>query len=307
MAPDTVLDTPAPDATAPVGPVSLAGSASDDQGIAGVRYAVQHRTSGQWWTGGGWSATQHWFPATVTNPGAASTAWSATWTPPSANDYRVSAQATDTGGNDDATPPSAPFTVALGAPDSTPANGTVSSPKAGQAVGAGPVTFAGRATDDSGVGWVDVAVQDRDTKLWWNDTSGTWGPFVWNNRESTPATPGASPTTWSYTWNPGAAGNYRVGVRARDNGGRADPTPAVSSTSRPADPVRQVMVIPPSTGERLAGDVAGGVGGEEDHGGRQLGRVALAAGGDPRRPGTRGSRAGTGRSSRRRRSPARSR
>jgi DNA-binding beta-propeller fold protein YncE len=226
QAPGTVLEAPAPEATAALGPVAVTGSASDDQGVAGVRYAVQHRTSGQWWTGNGWSGTQRWFDATVASPGAARTTWSASWNPPSANDYRVTARAADTAGNVDATPPSAPFTVALDGPDSTPANGTVSSPKLGEALAAGPVTFQGRATDDTGVGFVDVAVQDRDTKLWWNGVTGTWGPFTWNTREGTPATRGASPTAWSYTWDPGTPGNYRVGARARDNGGRADPTPA---------------------------------------------------------------------------------
>ena len=37
---------------------------------------------------------------------------------------------------------------------------------------------------------------------------------------------------------------------------------------------------PAVDGEGLAGDVAGGVGGEEDHRGRELGGVALAAGED---------------------------
>jgi DNA-binding beta-propeller fold protein YncE len=199
QAPGTVLDAPAPDATTPVGPVSLAGSATDNQGVAGVRYAVQHRSSGQWWSGSDWSTTQQWLDATLASPGAASTAWSATWNPPSAGDYRVTARATDLAGNDDAAPPDAPFTVALAAPDSTPANGTVTSPKAGQALGAGTVRFEGRATDDTGVGTVDVAVQDRETLLWWNDATDTWGRFTWNSREGTVATPGASPTAWSYS------------------------------------------------------------------------------------------------------------
>jgi DNA-binding beta-propeller fold protein YncE len=229
--PGTVLDTPADASSAPTGPLALAGTATDDKGVARVQYAVMHRASGQWWTGSAWSTTQHWFDATLTDPGATSTGWSATWTPPSANDYRVTARATDLGGNDDTAPPGAAFRVALDAPDSTPANGTVSSPKPGQLLPAGPVTFAGDATDDSGVGWADVAVQDRDTHLWWNDVTGTWGRFTWNSGATTPATRFASPTRWSYTWDPGTSGNFRVGVRARDNGGLADLTPAYANFS----------------------------------------------------------------------------
>ena len=45
---------------------------------------------------------------------------------------------------------------------------------------------------------------------------------------------------------------------------------------------RQVIVIPPSTGSDLAGDVAGRGGGEEDDGRGQLLGLALATGRDPR-------------------------
>ena len=76
------------------------------------------------------------------------------------------------------------------------------------------------------MGWADVSIQNRDTGLWWNDISHAWGPFSWNNGESTAATRWASPTAWSYTYDPPAAGNYRVGVRARDNFGNTDATPA---------------------------------------------------------------------------------
>ena len=46
------------------------------------------------------------------------------------------------------------------------------------------------------------------------------------NGESTPATRWASPTQWSYGWVAPRAGSWRIGARARDHGGRADPTPA---------------------------------------------------------------------------------
>ncbi len=83
-----------------------------------------------------------------------------------------------------------------------------------------------------------------------------------------------------------------------------------SSRSPAADPVTRARSGDRHAavdGERLAGDVAGGVGGQEDDGRRQLPRVALAARGDARPAASRGSRAGTGRSSPRRRSPARRR
>ncbi len=226
VAPETALELPVHDSSATVGPVTLSGTATDNQRVAAVRYALMHAWSGQWWTGSGWSTTKRWYDATLGAPGATSTTWSATWTPPSADQYVVEAVAVDGAGNGDPTPPTSSFTVTLASPDVTPANGTVTSPTANQVVPAGSVTLAGRATDDSNVGWVDVAIQNRDTGLWWNDVTATWGPFTWSDGSSTPATRFASPTAWSYVWNNAPTGNYRIGARARDGGGRVDQTPA---------------------------------------------------------------------------------
>ena len=122
--------------------------------------------------------------------------------------------------------PRTPRAAQLAAPDTTAANGTLDRPTANQVLPLGQLTFAGKATDDTGVGWVDISVQNRDTGLWWNDVTHGWGPFTWNNGESTAATRWASPTSWSYTYTPPTAGNYRLGARARDNDGRVDATPA---------------------------------------------------------------------------------
>ena len=224
--PDAQVGGPGDGSTAVVGQVPLTGTATDDVGIAGVRYAVRHQRSGQWWTGSAWSTTQQWFDTVLDEPGATATGWAATWSPPSAGRYDVVAEARDLSGNVDPSPASVSIELTLPAADSSAANATISSPTAGQVLPVGPLTFRGRATDDTGVGWVDVAVQDRDTGLWWNDVTATWGPFTWNNGESTPATRWASPTQWSYGWVAPRAGSWRIGARARDHGGRADPTPA---------------------------------------------------------------------------------
>ena len=210
-----------------MGPMAIDGTATDNTGVTGVKYSVQHQRSAQWWTGSAWSTTQTWFNATRRQPGChqhrlervvhASERRSLLHL--RGCDRRLGATRTRRRPTP-TSPPSWP------SPDTTPANGTITTPKANQVLPLGQLTFTGRATDDTGVGWADVAIQNRDTGLWWNDVSDVWGPFTWNNGESTPATRWASPTAWSYAYDPPAAGNYRVGVRARDNDGRVDATPA---------------------------------------------------------------------------------
>ena len=226
VAPQTVLAAPADDSTLPVGSVALSGTATDDTGVAGVKYSVLHERSGRWWSGSAWGTTRTWFDATVDTPGAASSGWTATWTPPSAGSYHLYAAATDGSANQDPSPDETRVTLELAAPDTAPANATIASPKANEVLPLGQLAFTGRATDDTGVGWVDVAIQNRDTGLWWDDVTETWGPSAWNPGDNTPAARWASPTSWSYAYEPPAAGSYRVGVRARDAFGHADPTPA---------------------------------------------------------------------------------
>ena len=76
------------------------------------------------------------------------------------------------------------------------------------------------------MGWADVSIQNRDTGLWWNDVSRHLGSVHLEQRRVHAGHPLGEPHAWSYAYAPPAAGNYRVGVRARDNDGRVDATPA---------------------------------------------------------------------------------
>lgn len=218
--PDTTVTAPA-GGTADVGPVALAGTATDDRGVAAVRWSVQHVPSTAWWGGTSWVRDQVVTAAVVDDPGATSTTWRASWNPPAAGTYRFEARAVDLQGNVAPFPGAA--TVLLTVP-----GGDVTPPEATLRVAAGPdaLTATGRATDDTGIRAVDVALQDSATGLWWNDVTATWGPFVWMNGDWTPAARFASPTDWSATLPRPRAGTYKVGARARDVGGRVDPTPA---------------------------------------------------------------------------------
>lgn len=227
--PEASISSPAPGSTADVGPVELAGTASDDSGVAAVRWSVVHGANGQFWNGSAWTTTPTWFTAALDAPGATATGWHATWTPPGAQQYLLEAQAVDLAGNvNDGILPRSAFTLTIPGGDVTPPNATVRA-----SVGTGSLVVSGRATDDSGVRAVDVAVQDTATGLWWNDVTASWGPFVWMNGDSTPAARFATPTDWSFAMARPAPGAYRVGARARDVGGRVDPTPAWTTVTVP--------------------------------------------------------------------------
>ncbi len=222
--PETGIDAPADGSTADVGPVAVSGTATDDRGVAAVRWSIQHVQSGKYWGGTSWVTDRILLPTTAATPGATSTTWSTSWNPPGAGTYRFEAQAVDNGGNTDPTSAATTVTLTIPGGDVTPPNASIKG-----TVGTGSVTLGGRATDDTGVRAVDVAVQNSATGLWWNDATASWGPFTWMNGDATPAARFATPTDWAMTWTPPGPGTYKIGARARDVGGRVDPTPAWSS------------------------------------------------------------------------------
>lgn len=225
LAPETTLTQPTDGATLPAGsPVTVAGTATDDIGVSGVKVRLQHSATGQSWTGTAWTTTETWLDASVATPGAASTGWSLAWNPPAAGAYTVSARAVDFGSNTDPTPAGASFGVVLGGPDTTPPDATMRGVTNNQVVPAGPLVLSGTATDDSGSVQVEVMLKDRDTNKYWKASTGTWvSAFTWNPG-AVLDTPGASPTGWATTLTLSAPANLAVSVRAVDAAGNIDPT-----------------------------------------------------------------------------------
>jgi sugar lactone lactonase YvrE len=221
--PTATLDDPVDGSVLPLAPLVVVGTASDDTGVASIETSVQHTSSGLWWTGSVWSATQTWFVVVPGSPGAALTSWSWSWTPPAAAAYTLVARSVDLAGNRSGEV-QAGVTVDLGGPDTVAPDGTVASVKNNQTLPLGPVVFAGAATDNAGVADVQVGIKNRDTGLWWKASTGTWvTAFTWNPG-SVLSLPAGSPTSWSYGWTPAVAGNYTVTVRALDAAGNADAT-----------------------------------------------------------------------------------
>ncbi len=221
--PTVTLDDPIDGSVVPLASLSVAGTASDDTGVASLETAVQHMGSGQWWMGSAWSSTQTWFAVTPATPGAASTSWSWSWSPPATGNYAIVARSVDLVG-DRSSQVQTGITVDLGGPDTVAPDGTVSSVARNEILPFGPIIFTGAATDDVGVVDVRVGIKDRDTGQWWKASTGTWvTSFTWNPG-AVLSLPGGSPTSWTYAWTPSVTGNYTITVRALDAAGNADAT-----------------------------------------------------------------------------------
>jgi hypothetical protein len=199
-------------------PLTFTGKATDDLGIASVGVAFQERHSHLWHRPDGtWGKYFRFSAKLSTAPGAKSTTWSYTWTPPAAGDYLLQVVAKDTAGHPDAVLPFRRFVV-----DSAPPHTTISYPSASSVtVKKGTtVTFSGGATDDHGVVSLQVAIQDRKSGKWLG-VGGGWGAIHWFTKPVN--LPGAPSTTWSYALKMSWTGTFVVQFRAVDHAGLTDP------------------------------------------------------------------------------------
>ncbi|MCW2764501.1 MAG: conserved repeat protein [Nocardioides sp.] len=222
QAPDTSIATPATNATLAPPTSTVTGAASDNVGVASVTILVKDRDTGLWLKNDGtWGSTtaNTQRPATLASPGAASTTWTID-IPLGAGNYTVTARAFDAAGNQDATPASRQFSVRVA--DSTPPDGTLTSPAPNAQVPMGPVPMNGGATDNVGVTSVLLAIQDSVTKQWLRPN----GTFAAGYATVTASlgSPGAPTTAWTYTFTPPVARKYGVSVIAKDANGNTDPT-----------------------------------------------------------------------------------
>ncbi|WP_228942548.1 SMP-30/gluconolactonase/LRE family protein [Nocardioides sp. Leaf374] len=224
-APDTVVTSPAQDAVVAPPTLSLTGTASDPaggSGVASVTVLVKDRDTGLWLKAdGSWGSTTAGAQrlADLAAPGAASTGWSLD-VPLATGRYLLTARSRDGAGNQDTTPASRQVTVR--ASDSVAPDATVTSPAQGAQVPLGAVPLRGGATDDTGVATVLLAVQDTVSKEWLRPD----GSFGASYRTVTAvlAAPGATSTTWAFTFQPPLARTYAVTAIARDAAGNQDPT-----------------------------------------------------------------------------------
>lgn len=209
--PDGTLEALGSGARPPGQEIVLRGRATDDVGVASVRLSVRDSATGLWWNGlgsTGFSSAFKAFPATLSDPGATSTAWTWSWTPRAEGTYVVRVEARDAAGNLDPTRPTATIRVSAAVPDITAPTTAVDGPAAGSTVPSTGVDLTGTAADDVGVAGVRLAIQDSVTKLWWTGTA--WGAWTALGATTTPTTAGA--VSWTYRFAPRTTG--RVGFHA---------------------------------------------------------------------------------------------
>ena len=99
QAPTVALDAPSAGQVLPLGPVAIAGTATDNTGVTAAQVAVKDRLTGQWWNGTSWGPFT-WLDASVASPGSQSTGFTATFTAGVAGgSYWLQARSGDAAGN----------------------------------------------------------------------------------------------------------------------------------------------------------------------------------------------------------------
>ena len=222
-APNATIATPTAGQVVTTSSVSMTGATTDNLAVGTVDVGIQNTATSQWLQGDGTFgpafATRN---ATLDNPGATSANWSLSVTLPDGS-YLASVGATDAASNVDATRATRNFSVNTTPADTQPADGTITFPANNAVLNDRTPTFTGGATDNVGVGQVQVSIRNIATGQWMRPDGTFQAAFV--AIDATVASPGATSTTWQYTPTVDMAnGDYRVEVRARDTSNNLDPT-----------------------------------------------------------------------------------
>jgi len=210
--PSSSVSTPANGETV-LAPVSISGTAADDQGVASMRVILRNRETSQYLQDDGSFGRANYITIPVASSGATNTTF--TWVPPGlgAGSYFVDVQARDLAGNLGVR--DRIYFDVVTVIDNEPPSSTVSSPTNGENVLA-PVLIEGIATDDQGVASMRVILRNRATSQYLQDD----GSFGRANYITVPvASPGAGTT--AFAWAPPGlgVGSYFVDVQARDGVG----------------------------------------------------------------------------------------
>ena len=205
---------------------TITGSASDTggSGFDRIRVAIKDRTTNLWYsastgTFGSWIEQT----ANLSNTTVTQTDWALPTTLPPGH-YTVVASAIDNSGNVRTTPSGGTawtgtrFYVEAPVVDTTPPTVTISTPAASGAILSSSPTISGSAADAgaSGFNRIRVAIKDRATNLWYNVSTGTFGP--WIGQFATLTNTSTAQTDWSFPTNL-PPGHYTAVVSAVDNAG----------------------------------------------------------------------------------------
>ena len=210
---------------APGGPITFAGSATDDTGLTDVEIQLRNTTTrenlaadGSWGT----DAIAGWYRLLPLNFTGSSFNWS--YTTPfdlTPGTYTFTVRATDSDGITTASANRGRLTVNAQVPGDTAPDTTMNTTGTVTGLQMLQLDLAGTATDAEGVASVGVTVRDRDTGLYVQPDGTKAVGFAM--LPTTLATPGATSTVWTRTVDLPTEGDYDVTAFAVDTAGQQDP------------------------------------------------------------------------------------
>jgi DNA-binding beta-propeller fold protein YncE len=136
-APTGTITTPTTGQRFPVGPVTYTGTATDNRAVGAVSVAVRRIDTATWLRPDGSYGAFAWLPASLAQPGAASSAWSFSHSLPAAGSYTMTLRVVDAAGNQSPTPrPQVRFSARAGLVDALMGAITSSAARTSRASGA---------------------------------------------------------------------------------------------------------------------------------------------------------------------------
>lgn len=206
--------------------LDLAGTATDDQGVAAVKVALRDADTGRYIQPNGTMAAGFaTLNANLASPGATSTAFSLPVDLPTKGEFNVEAWAVDGAGQMDTSTSGATARYLVYPGDADPTlSAALFLPSNGTTFADGRIVASGRATDDVGIGQVEIRiVNSAGLSMASNGTFAA--PERWVRAFLTsPGTPGSN---YAYTSPVVPAGTYTLSVRAVDNFAQVQQTPTV--------------------------------------------------------------------------------
>jgi PKD repeat protein len=205
--------------------LDLAGTATDDHGVAGVRVSLEDQDTGRYvQPNGTMAAAFATLPATLATPNGTSTTWTLAVDLPTKGEFAVTAFAFDTVGQQDTSTSGATARYLVYPGDLDPwLSDTLGSPTEGTAFTEARIAVSGRAMDDVGLSEVEVAIVDSLGR--YMSSSGTFTSTNQSWRSAFLNSPGTPGSNYSYTTPVIPSGAYMVRVRAIDVYDQVQPVP----------------------------------------------------------------------------------
>lgn len=203
--------------------LDLAGTATDDKGVQGVRVALRDLDTGRYvQPNGTMAASFATVNATLASPGATSTTFSLPIDLPTKGEYSIEAWAVDTAGQLDGSTSGATARYLVYPGDLDPRLEPSLTPQDGQVYTDSRIVVSGRAVDDLGMSRVEIQIVNGSGQVM--NSSGVFGGgSTWISAFLT--SPGSPGSNFAYTSPVIPAGAYTVSIRAVDNYGQLQQPP----------------------------------------------------------------------------------